>query len=571
MPVYNSDVADVFNRIADYLDIRGDNPFRIRAYREAAHTLSNLGRELSQMVESGEDLTDLEGIGKDLAEKIETIIKTGTHPKLKELEDEYPPGLPELLKINSLGPKRVKTLYNRLNITNLADLEKAAKRDKISALKGFGEKTQASILKATRERRKYERRYLLNRVEEVVDSLLDYLQNCSSVQRVKAAGSYRRRKETVGDIDLLATASQSAKAGDYFVDYEDVEEIVARGEAKISVQLKNSLQVDLRIVEPESFGAALLYFTGSKPHNVNLRSRAVKMGHKINEYGLYENEQQLAGADEAAIYKELGCDYIEPELREGRGELKAANAGELPELIKTSEIRGDFQSHTTASDGANSLRELAAAARKIGHEYLAITDHSHNLGVAGGLTPDELKRQMDEIDRLNEEFDDFRLLKSNEVDILEDGSLDYEEQILERLDVVPVAVHSSFNLSEKRQTKRIKRALKNPHVDFLVHPTGRKLNYRGPYRIDLEEIMKTALEENCALEINAQPERLDLNDVHARRAKEMGLKLVISTDAHNAGNLDYIKYGVYQARRAWLESDDVLNTLAWEDIKDFFV
>ncbi len=570
MPVYNTDVADVFNRIADYLDIQDDNPYRIRAYREAAHTLSNLGREIAYMVESGEDLTKLEGIGKDLAEKIETIVKTGTHPKLNELEDKYPVGLPELLKIDSLGPKRVKKLYDQLNITNLADLEKAAERGKISALDGLGDKTQTSILEATKNRRERGKRYLLNRVEEVVNSLHDYLQKCSAVQRLEIAGSYRRRKETVGDLDLLVTSNESSAVGDYFTEYEDIEEILARGETKISVRLKNELQVDLRIVEAKSFAAALLYFTGSKAHNVNLRSRALKKGWKINEYGLYNDDNKLAGTDEKSIYQHLGCNYIEPELREDRGELEAAGEGNLPELIKINEIRGDFQCHTTASDGANSLREMAAAARQLGYEYLAITDHSHNLGVAGGLKPDELKRQMDEIDRLNEEFDDFRLLKSNEVDILEDGSLDYEDQILERLDVVPAAVHSRFNLSENRQTERIKRALKNPHVDFLVHPTGRKLNYRGPYRVDLEEVMKTALAENCALEINAQPERLDLNDVHARKAKEMGLKLVISTDAHNAQNLDYIKYGVYQARRAWLESADVLNSRAWNKIKDFF-
>ncbi len=569
MPVHNSDVSRVFEQIADFLEIKGENPFRIRAYREGARTIENLVENAADMVSEGEDLTELPGIGDDLADKIEVIVSEGTHPLLEELKEELPEGLLDILKIESLGPKRVQKIYNELGVENIQQLERAARSGKIKDLEGFGEKTTQKIIKQLEKDRSSADRHLFGKVQEVAEAVKDYLTRKSVVDKVEIAGSYRRKKETVGDLDLLVISDSSKETSDYFVNFEDVEEVIAHGETKSSVVLRGEIQVDLRVVEARSYGAALHYFTGSKEHNIALRKLAQQEELKVNEYGVFDGEEQVAGESEEGIYDLFGCEFIEPELREDRGEIEAAREDELPDLIEREDLRGDLQCHTTASDGANTLREMGEAARKMGHEYLAVTDHSAHLGVTGGLDERGVWEQMDKIDEINKRWEDFRLLKSIEVDILSDGKLDLDDEILAELDIVTAAIHTKFNLPPAEQTRRIISALENPHVNVLAHPTGRKLLEREGYQFDLDKVIQTAAKENCCLEINASPQRLDLDDRMAGRAREKGVKITISTDAHNTQNLNYLKYGINQARRAWLEADDVLNTWSWNKIKKY--
>ncbi len=568
MPVHNSEIADAFEQIADLLEIKGANPFRTRAYRNASRTVSSLSSQIHTLLAEGEDLTELSDIGADLAGRIEEFVKTGEMTLLEELKEEIPAGLLDLFKVEGLGPKKIKKLYEELDITTLAELKKAAESGKITRLEGFGEKTTEKILTNLEKVENREERFLLSAVEQQAYPLIDVLEEVTGVDQVEIAGSFRRRRDSVGDLDLLVTADDSGPVMKEFTNYEDVVEVLAEGETKASVVLRSGLQVDLRVVKKESWGAALLYFTGSKEHNVALRGMAGDRDLKINEYGVFSGEDCLGGYTEKEIYRILDCDYIEPELRENRGELQAAREGGLPELVSKEDMKGDLQSHTPGSDGKNSLEEMAEAARARGYEYLAITDHSDYLAVAGGLDSDGLKKQGEKIDELNQNWDDFKLLKSVEVDILPAGKLALDDEVLQELDIVSAAIHSKFDLSEKKQTRRITEALKNPYINVFVHPTGRKIVSREPYAIDLEKIMEVAVEENSFLEINASPERLDLNDVQARRAREMGLKLTISTDAHSCPGLDNMRYGVGQARRGWLRKQDVLNTRSWKEIKN---
>ncbi len=404
--------------------------------------------------------------------------------------------------------------------------------------------------------------------EEVVEPLLDYLQKDGDVDRVQAAGSYRRRKETVGDIDLVASSQNGVEVIQHFVEYEDVDEIVSQGETRSTVKLRAGLQVDLRVVASESYGAALLYLTGSKAHNIQLRNMALDQDWKINEYGVFEWKERLAGETEAEIYGLFDLPLIPPELRENRGEIGAAEAGDLPELITLEDLRGDLQMHTTASDGHASLEEMVDKAKELGHAYIAITDHSQHIGIVHGQDPEDLAEQIERIDQLNDQLDGLRVLKSVEVDILKDGSLALPDDILARLDLRVCSVHSNFGLSREAQTERIIRAMDNPYFNILAHPTGRRLDGRAPMDLDMERLMSAALERGCFLEINAHPSRLDLNDVHSKLAKEMGLKLVISTDAHRPSELAYLRYGLNQARRGWLSREDVLNTRSWEELAD---
>jgi DNA polymerase (family 10) len=572
MPVHNADVAALFEEVADLLAIQGENAFRIRAYRNAARTLNQLSRPVADLVAAEEDLSDLPDIGDDLAGKIATIVDTGTLPLRDELAQDIPPAVADLLRIPGLGPKRVRRLRDDLGVDSRADLKRAAEAGEVQALDGFGETMEQNILDGLAQMSD-EARWLLARVEPVVASLHDHMSAHDAVERVDAAGSYRRRTETVGDLDVLALADDGPAVTAHFAAYEDVAETLSQGDTRASVRLRSGLQVDLRVVPPESYGAALLYFTGSKAHNVKLRDWAIEKELKLNEYGVFrtdEDEERVAGETEEDVYALFDLPYIVPELRENRGELDAAADGTLPNLITHEDLRGNLHTHTTGSDGRHSLEEMAAAAQARGLEYLAITDHSPTVAVAQGLDADALRKQMDAIDRLNDDLDDLRVLKGIEVDILKDGSLDLPDAVLADLDLCLCALHTALNLDEDTQTERVLRALDNPHVHVLAHPTGRRINERPPIEIDLGRVMEAALDRGCVLELNAQPERLDLSDVYCKRAKELGLPLVIGADAHAADGLDVLHYGVDQARRGWLEAGDVLNTKPWDEIAPVF-
>ena len=572
MPVHNADVAALFEEVADLLAIQGENAFRIRAYRNAARTLNQLSRPVADLVAAEEDLSDLPDIGDDLAGKIATIVDTGTLPLRDELAQDTPPAVADLLRIPGLGPKRVRRLRDDLGVDSRADLKRAAEAGEVQALDGFGETMEQNILDGLAQMSD-EARWLLARVEPVVASLHDHMSAHDAVERVDAAGSYRRRTETVGDLDVLALADDGPAVTEHFAAYEDVAETLSQGDTRASVRLRSGLQADLRVVPPESYGAALLYFTGSKAHNVKLRDWAIEKELKLNEYGVFrtdEDEERVAGETEEDVYALFDLPYIVPELRENRGELDAAADGTLPNLITHEDLRGNLHTHTTYSDGRHSLEEMAAAAQARGLEYLAITDHSPTVAVVQGLDADALREQMAAIDRLNDDLDDLRVLKGIEVDILEDGSLDLPDAVLADLDLCLCALHTALDLDEDTQTERVLRALDNPHVHVLAHPTGRRINERPPIEIDLGRVMEAALDRGCVLELNAQPERLDLSDVHCRRAKELGLPLVIGADAHAADGLDVLHYGVDQARRGWLEAGDVLNTKPWDEIAPVF-
>ncbi|HHJ38510.1 MAG: DNA polymerase III [Methylothermaceae bacteria B42] len=560
MAISNSEIADIFDQLADLLDIEGENPYRVRAYRNAARNIRGQPRSLADMVAAGEDLTQLPGIGQAIAEKIKTIITTGKLPQLEEVLARTPKTLLTLLKIEGLGPKRVKALFEQLNIKSLEDLERAARQGKIRQLPGFGPKTEALILKHIQRPVIGEQRFLHFEAAGIARAIIEYLRGAKGVDKIVVAGSYRRWKETVGDLDILVTVQGDSPVMERFVSYERIDEIFSQGPTRSSVRLKNGLQVDLRVVADASFGAALQYFTGSKAHNIAVRTMAVKQGLKINEYGVFRGEQRMAGKTEEEVYQSLGLPLIVPELREGRGEVEAAVAGELPELVTVEQIRGDLHCHTKETDGQNSLEEMAQAAQALGYEYLAITDHSKRLTVAKGLDERRLRQQMEVIDRLNESLRGIRILKAIEVDILEDGSLDLADSVLKDLDLTVCSVHHKFNLSKQKQTERILKAMDNPYFNILAHPSGRLIHKRDPYPVDMEKIMQGAKERDCFLEINAQPERLDLNDEGCLMAREIGLKLAISTDAHSAVGLKLMNYGVAQARRGWLGPEDILNT-----------
>lgn len=567
MPIHNADVAAVFEEIADLLDLQGENPFRIRAYRSAARTIRDLGRELREMVAAGEDLKQIPGIGEDLAKKIIEITQTGQCKALEELRAESPPGILELLRLPGLGPKKVKKLHETLKISTLADLEAAARAGKIRELDGFGEKSEQQILKALEARLLTGKRFLLDAVEPYANALAKHLESVEGVEQVAVAGSYRRRRETVGDLDILVVAKDAVRVSDVFVSYDEVRHVLAKGDTKSSVLLSSGIQVDLRIVEPRSFGAALNYFTGSKAHNIAIRRLGQQRGLKINEYGVFRGERYIAGRNEDEVYRAVGLPYIPPELREDSGEIEAAREGRLPNLLKASEIRGDLHVHTVASDGQNTILEMAEAARARGYEYLAIADHSKRLTVSHGLDAKRLLKQIEEIDRVNEKLKGITVLKAIEVDILEDGSLDLSDDVLRRLDLVVGAVHSHFNLSESRQTERIMRAMDRPYFTIFAHPSGRLLLQREGYAVDMQKIMAHAKARGCFLELNAHPMRLDLDDVQCRAARELGVPICVNTDAHSARDLDYIRFGVGQASRGWIEKKNVVNTRSLAELK----
>lgn len=569
--VTNADVAVILNEMADLLEIDGANPFRVRAYRQAAATISTLARPLAEMVEQGEELTDLPGIGEAIATKIQEIVHTGKLDQLEEERSRIPPQLTDLLRVQSLGPKRAGVLYKELGITSLEQLKQAAQEQRIRQVKGFGPKLEQSILEDIEQAQQYQRRYLWIEAGQMVLPLVEYMRAYERVQRLDVAGSYRRGLETVGDVDLLAISGSQDELdpaiSEYFVRYPGIKEVISHGDTRSTIVLASGMQVDLRVMPAETYGAAMIYFTGSKTHNIHLRQIALDKGLKLSEYGVHRGEERVAGATESEVYRALGLEYIVPELREDHGEIEAAAQSKLPHLITLEDMRGDLQAHSRASDGTNTIEEIALAGRALGYDYVTITDHSRRLRVAHGLDIAQMRDQMDEINRLNERLEGVTILKGAEVDILRDGSLDLPDEVLKELDVVVCSVHSAFNLNKEQQTERIIRAMDNSYFNILAHPTGRILGQRQPYEVDMERLMLAALERGCYMEINSQPDRLDLTDTHAHLAKTLGLKLAISSDSHRATDLNFLQYGVMQARRGWLEPGDVLNTRSWPELQ----
>ncbi len=567
MPVHNEDIAAVFSEIADLLEIEGDNPFRIRAYRNGAFTLRELGRDVRTLIEQGEDITRLSGIGKNLAAKIHEILDTGHCRTLDKLRKQLPADLTELLKLPGLGPKRVHALFHELDIHNHEQLERAARDGLIQQLPGFGAKTEARILEALQAHADTSKRFKLAVAGRYAESLVAYLKTASGVSKVEVAGSYRRSRETVGDLDILVIAHNGRSVIEHFVAYDEVENVLSSGTTRATVILRSGLQVDLRVVAAASYGAALYYFTGSRSHNITVRRIARQQGLKINEYGVFRGAKHIAGKTEKEVFESIGLPYIPPELRENRGEIEAARAGLLPTLVKTGDLRGDLHSHTRASDGHESIQVMANAAEKYGLEYLAITDHSKRLTVAHGLDSKRLLAQLESVDAFNAGDHGITLLKGIEVDILEDGSLDLPDNILAQLDVVIGAVHSRFDLTRAKQTRRILRAMDNPNFTLLAHPSGRLIDRRAPYDVDMTRIIRHARERGCFMELNAHPERLDLLDTHCQLAREEGVLVSINSDAHSIADLDNLRFGIGQARRGWLEKQDVLNTRPLSELR----
>ena len=562
MAIHNADIAARLDEIADLLEIEGANVFRVRAYRNAARTVRDLPREVTQMLETGASLTELSGIGKDLAGKIEDIACTGTTAVLEEHRQQLPPSLAALLSIPGLGPKRVKTLYDALGVRTLEEVAQAARDGRIRTVPRFGKLTERHILEAIQAKVAAPARFKLATAAQYAESLVSYLKQSPGVLDVEVAGSYRRSLETVGDLDILVTADADSAVMDRLVSYSEVKEVLGRGPTKTTLRLLCGLQVDVRVVHRESYGSALVYFTGSKAHNIVLRQLAQQRGFKLNEYGVFIGSHRIAGTTEESVYQSIGLPWIPPELRENRGELEAAQEGRLPKLVALSDVKGDLHVHTNATDGRNSLQEMVAAARDRGFHYVAITDHSKRLGMARGLDANRLLAQIDEIDRLQATTPDMTILKGIEVDILEGGLLDLADDVLGRLDLVIGAVHSHFDLSWEKQTERILRAMERPHFSILAHPSGRLIHQREPYEVDMARIIRHARERRCFLEINSHPERLDLADVYCQMAKEEGVLVSVNSDAHSVLDLGNLRFGIGQARRGWLEKADVVNTRA---------
>lgn len=569
----NDRIADTFDQIADLLEFQNANPFRVRAYRNGARVIRDLPEPLSAIVEDDHrHLTDLDGIGKDLAEKITTLVTTGELTQLNELLEQVPSTVLAIMRVPGLGPKKAAVLFSELGIQNLDQLREACLAGQVKQLKGFAAKTEQTILKGIEIAAAANERMLWADADRVAQEVLQHLQACGSIEKMELAGSYRRGRETVGDLDILVVSPNAAEIMDRFAELPDLESITGRGETKMSIRIHSGLQIDLRVVPAASFGAALQYFTGSKDHNVILRGMARQRGLKINEYGVFqvdgEKETYLAGASEADVYATLDLPYFPPELREARDEFAWAAENNLPELIELQDIRGDLHMHTTATDGKASLPEMIAAAQSRGLDYIAITDHSQRVTMARGLDPKRLRQQWREIDHINATLgDSFTVLKGIECDILEKGGMDLPDDVLAEADWVLASVHYGQNQPRNQINDRIVGALENPHVTAIAHPTGRLINRREPYEVDLDLVMQTAKSHGKLLELNANPLRLDLNDVFCASAKRHGIPLVISTDAHSIDGLDCLRYGILQARRAGLTKQDVANTRTCQQLQ----
>jgi len=556
VPVQNAEVAAMFDQAAELLEIEGENQFRVRAYRRAARVIEGLPQSVKSLLVAGRDLSELPGIGKDLAGKIADIVATGHFKLLEQLKKKLPGELGEIAALPGLGPKRVKLLHDKLKVSTFNDLRLVVKTGRLHEIRGFGPTIERK-LRAALEKPTVEKRFKLSVAEAEAEALVAFLRGSG---RVMVAGSYRRRRETVGDLDLVVTTAHAGAVGDKLVAYENVAEVLAHGGTRTTVVLRSGLQVDVRAVPEESYGAALLYFTGSKAHNIALRAIAVHRGWKLNEYGLFSGKRRIAGSTEDEIYKKLGLAYIPPEMREDRGEVALAKSNELPRLVTRADIRGDLHVHSDWTDGTASIAAMAQAAQAQGYEYIALTDHSHRVAMAHGLDPARLTRQSHEIDRVNARLRDLTILKGIEVDILKNGTLDLPDASLAKLDIVIAAVHSYFDLSREAQTERVIKAMNNPYVSIIAHPTGRLIGQRDPFEIDMDRVISAAHRTGCYLEINAQPDRLDLNDLHVHAARQAGVKLAISTDAHSTDSFQYIRFGIDQARRGWLTANDVINT-----------
>ena len=563
MPVQNAEIVAMFDQTADLLEIKGENQFRVRAYHRAARTIEGLPQSVRNLLSAEKDLTELPGIGKDLAGKIADIVKTGHFKLLEQLKKILPGQLGDMAALPGLGPKRVKLLYDKLKVRTLDDLRRAIKTGRVHELRGFGPTIEKKLAGAL-EKPMAIKRFKLAVAEAEAEALVGFLRDGG---RVVVAGSYRRRRDTVGDLDILVTTKQGPAVGAKLTRYENVAEVLAHGPTRTTVVLRSGLQVDVRAVPEQSYGAALLYFTGSKAHNIALRSLANERDWKLNEYGLFSGKRRIAGATEEEVYKKLGLTYIPPELREDRGEIALAKANKLPHLVTVADMRGDLHVHSDWTDGTTSIEAMAAAAQARGYAYMALTDHSRRVAMAHGLDPARVSRQVRDIDKLNEKFKGFTILKGIEVDILNDGRLDLPDSILSRLDVVVASVHSFFDLAREAQTDRVVRAMENRHVSILGHPTGRLIGVREPYDIDMDRVISAAHDLGCYLEINAEPDRLDLNDIHAHAAKSKGVKVAVSTDAHSVNGFQYMRFGIDQARRGWLTADDVINTRSLAELR----
>ena len=578
----NIEIGRILKAYADLLDIQGDNPFRVRSYRQAAQTLEGLSKPVAQLVEEGEDLTELPGIGSSMAEHIREILQTGRLSALEQMRRDYPPTLTDLMRVENLGPKRARRLYDELGIASVAQLAAALDAGKVEKLPGFGKKSAASLRQAVASFERHSQRFPLADVDQLIQPLLKHLREAPGIRDLEVAGSYRRRKETVGDIDILVTCEKPQLVMQQFQAFKEVERVEAAGTTRSTIVLRSGLQVDLRIVPRRSYGAALYYFTGSKAHNVAVRKLGIERGLRINEYGIFrvsagkparETEgrtgKRIGGETEEDVFKAVDLVWVPPELREDRGEIQAARQNKLPTLITLDDIRGDLQMYSLWSDGMHSIEAMARMCQSLGYEYCAITDHSRSTRVAGGLDVKGFTAQWEEIDALRQRLDGIMLLKGVELDILADGSLDLPDEALEGFDIVLISVHSRLNMTKAQMTKRILKAMAHPAVDILAHPTCRQLNKREPIEVDLEEVFHAAKEYDIAVELDGHPQRLDLNDVHVHRARELGLKIAIDTDAHSADQLRFMQYGVDQGRRGWLEKAQVVNTLPWPEFRQW--
>jgi DNA polymerase (family 10) len=557
----NQQLANIFRTIADLLEIKGENIYKILAYRKAADSLSNLGQDINGIWKQGK-LTEVDGVGKAIAEKIDELLSTGHLEFLEKLEAEVPASLAEELKVPDLGPKKVAMFWKELGITSLAELESAARSGKLRTLPGMGDKSEAKIIAGIEALGRRSTRIPLGKAWPFAQELMAYLRKAPGVEAVELGGSLRRMRATVGDIDVLAAAKDSKAVMEAFVSRKDVARVLGKGETKASVEFTHGLQAQLWVHPPEHWGTALVYATGSKDHNVRLREYALKKGFSLSEHSLLRKDgSEVTCAREEDVYGTLGLPWIPPELREDRGEVQAAIKGELPDLIELKDIKAELHSHSTWSDGKLSIREMAEAAKKHGYKLLAITDHTNSLGITQGMDPADVRKQRKEIDKINRELgDSIRIIQGAEVEIKSDGSLDYTDEVLAELDIVIASLHSSLRQPREKVTERLIKAMHNPHVDIIGHPTGRLMPDREGADLDMEAVLKAAVETGVVLEINAHPARLDLDDVHAKRAIEMGIKLSIDTDAHSAEDMDLMHFGVSTARRAWVEAKEVINT-----------
>ncbi|TWT57131.1 DNA polymerase/3'-5' exonuclease PolX [Thalassoglobus neptunius] len=558
----NAEIARVFDEIGDLLEIQGANSFRVRAYRNASRTLEGLSEPVSDLASEGVPaLTELPGIGKDIASKIVDLLQTGSIPQLEELRDQVPPGVVQMLRIPGIGPKKVGAIFSELNVTTLEDLKAAAETGQIAEMKGFGKKTAQTILEGLEQIAAAGNRFYLAEVKPAAEEIVTDLKSLKSVTEAELAGSARRRKETCGDLDLLVTSTDSKAVMDRLASHDHVEKVLARGDTKQRVRLKIGIELDLRVVPEESYGAAMQYFTGSKEHNIAIRQRAQKRGLKLNEYGLYRDDELVASQTESAIYKAVDLPWIPPELRENRGEIEAAEEGTVPDLIEVQHIKADLHMHTTATDGTASIREMAEAAKARGLKYIAITDHSKRVTMANGLDSDRLRKHWEEIRTVAESLSGIKVLCGIECDILEDAELDLPDDVLSEADWVIAVLHYGLKQPREQIMKRLLNAVRNPNVCAIGHPSGRIIGRRPGADINYTDLFKAAADEGVMMEINSHPSRLDLNEIQAASAKDYGIPIVINTDAHSTSGFDVLEYGVYQARRAGLEKKDVANTL----------